>query len=354
MSNIIHLPGLIDIHVHLRDPGQTHKEDFYTGTSAALAGGVTTVFDMPNNLEPIFTYEKLVEKISIGQKKAVCDWGVYFGTDGKNLGEFDKVKDLVVGLKVYLNITTGKLIIENNLLVEEIFQSWSKDKVIVVHAEKEKVDLAINLAKKYGNKIHITHVGLKDDVIKIISAKEEGMRLTCDTTPHYLFLTVKEVQNLGNFGLIKPAIGSKTDQEFLWQNLKYIDCIATDHAPHTVEEKKSNTVPTGMPGLETTLPLLITAVHEGRITIDEVTRLTNTNPQKIFGFKQSSDTYTEVDLEEKYTIKNKNLKTKCGWSPFDGWEVYGKVKKVFIRGTKVFEDEEILVSSGFGQKIHSR
>ena len=130
-----------------------------------------------------------------------------------------------------------------------------------------------------------------------------------------------------------------------------IDCIATDHAPHTMEEKRSDNPPTGLPGLETMLPLLLTAVYNNRLTIEEVIRLTNTNPQKIFGFKQEKDTFIEVDSDEEWVIKNEDLKTKCGWSPFEGWRVKGKVKKVSIRGTKVFEYGKILSQSGFGKNI---
>lgn len=351
MSNIIRLPGLIDIHVHLRDPGQTHKEDFYTGTCAALAGGITTVFDMPNNLEPIFTYNKLLEKIRIGNQKAVCDWGLYFGTDGKNTEEFEKVEKLVIGLKIYLNQTTGQLLIEDDDLIENIFQKWIKDKVIVVHAEGEKIKLAINLARKYKSKLHITHISRKEDLIEVITAKKEGLAISCDAAPHYLFLTENDGYKLGGFGSVKPYLATKEDQNFLWENIKYIDCFATDHAPHCRDEKKGDFPPSGVPGLETMLPLLLTAVGGKRLTLDDVIRLTNSNPQKIFGIKQDENTYIEADLDEKYKIENKNLKTKCGWSPFDGWEGTGKVKRVFIRGTKVLEDGEILVPLGFGRNI---
>lgn len=351
MSNIIRLPGLIDIHVHLRDPGQTHKEDFFTGTSAALVGGVTAVFDMPNNLEPIFTYNKILEKIRIARQKSVCDFGLYLGTDGNNSEEFDKAKKLVIGLKVYLNSTTGQLLIENDDLVNLIFQKWPKNKVIVVHAEGEKIDFAINLAKKHKNKLHITHISCKDDLEKVLIARKIGIFITCDTAPHYLFLTENDWFSSGGFGNVKPNLATLQDQKYLWDHIKDLDCIATDHAPHSRDEKKGDFPPSGIPGLETMLPLLLTAVEKKRLTLDDVIRLTNTNPQKIFGIKQDVDTYISVDLDEKYKIENKNLKTKCGWSPFDGWEVYGKVKKVFIRGTEVFEDGKILVKPGFGRNV---
>lgn len=353
MSRIIQLPGLIDIHVHLRDPGQTYKEDFYTGTCSALAGGVTAVFDMPNNLEPILTNQKLMEKINIAGQKAVCDFGFYFGTDGENTDQFEKVIKKVVGLKVYLNMTTGKLFLEDDELIERVFKSWPKNKVIVVHAEGDRIDLVIRLCEKLDNKIHITHVATKRDLEKIIEAKKEKLNLTCDVTPHHLSLTEDDTIKLIGFGEVRPALATKKDQEFLWNHLDNIDCIASDHAPHTVEEKKLNNPPSGMPGLETMLPLLLTAVDDGRLTMNDISRLTNTNPQKIFNIEQEENTFVEINRDEKYKIENKNLKTKCGWSPYDGWKVYGKAKRVFIRGIKVFEAGKILARPGFCRKIIS-
>lgn len=351
MKKIIRLPGLIDIHVHLRDPGQTFKEDFYTGTCAALAGGVTTVFDMPNNIEPIFSYDKLIEKINIAKKKAVCDWGLYFGTDGKNIEEFEKVKNFVVGLKIYLNLTTGKYLVDDERQVEKVFEAWPKDKVIVVHAEGDKIDLAIDLCRKYKNKLHITHIATRSDLEKIMDAKLLKLNITCDVTPHHLFLTEKDLPCLDGFGEVKPSLKSQPNADFLWDHLKFIDCIATDHAPHTLEEKKSFDPPSGMPGLETMLPLLLTAVKQKRLVLADIVRLTNTNPQKIFGFKQEENTYVEVDTEEKYVFKNEDLKTKCGWSPFAGWKMQRKVKNVYLRGKKVFSEGKILAKSGFGKNI---
>lgn len=346
MSNIIRLPGLIDIHVHFRDPGETHKEDFYTGTCAALAGGVTTIFDMPNNLEPIFSYEKLMEKIKIVEQKAVSDWSLYFGTDGRNTDQFDKVAEFTIGLKVYMSMTTGKYVIGDEELLDLVFRKWPKSKVIVVHAEGDRVDLAIKLASKYSTKLHITHISTKDSLEKIIDAKKNDLSITCDTTPHYLMLSIDDLLEFKGFGSVKPPLATKKDIEYLWNNLKYIDCIASDHAPHTLSEKKSSNPPAGIPGVETTLPLLAE-----ELSSDEIIRLTNTNPRKIFGIKQDENTYVEIDKDEGYKIKNESLFTKCGWSPFEGFEGTGKVKRVFIRGIKVFENGEIFVSQGFGKNI---
>lgn len=165
MSEIIILPGLIDPHVHLRDPEQTNKEDFYTGTCAALAGGFTTILDMPNNKTPITTSEKLDEKIKIAQEKIVCDVGFHFGSLGDNLEEFKKVKQKVIGLKLYLSLTTGGFILSKEK-IEATFKAWPKNKVILVHAEDDSLDLAIEFAKKHKNKIHICHISTAYDLKK--------------------------------------------------------------------------------------------------------------------------------------------------------------------------------------------
>ena len=325
LMNTITLPGLIDPHVHLRDPGQTEKEDFYTGTSAALAGGYLCILDMPNNKTPITTFEKLEEKISIARKKIVCNVGFYFGSAGDNLDEFEKAKDKVFGLKLYLNPTTGNLLIDNKKL-ENIFNAWKKvtDKPILVHAEEKKVEDVINMVKKTEVKTHFCHVSKKDVLNLIITAKESGLPITCGVTPHHLFLSENNAKRLGPFGQMKPSLSSKKDQEYLWKNLRYIDIVESDHAPHTIDEKRGEGTAFGVPGLETTLPLLLTAVNDNRLTIDEIIRLCSENPSRIFGVGKNCDGKIEVNLNKSYTIDNKNLFTKCGWSPFEGWKLKEK------------------------------
>ncbi|HLL60831.1 MAG TPA: hypothetical protein VK338_03880, partial [Candidatus Nitrosocosmicus sp.] len=188
----------------------------------------------------------------------------------------------------------------------------------------------------------------------IIEAKKENLPITCGVCPHHLFLTEDDVSTLGPYGMMKPSLKSKQDQSFLWNNLHYVDVIESDHAPHTNEEKKSpagGSPPFGVPGLETTLPLLLTAVSEGKLTIDRVIELCHTNPARIFNIPLDKETKIEVDVDEEYIIENKNLKTKCGWSSFDGWKVKGKVKRVFLHGKKVFEDDMILAEPGSGRII---
>ncbi len=358
--SLITLPGLIDPHVHLRDPGQTEKEDFYTGTSAAIAGGYTTILDMPNNKIPITTNSMLEEKISIAKEKIVCDVGFYFGSIGDNLDEFEKVKDKVLGLKLYLNETTGNLLVSSlrplgstHETLKKIFKSWSRrtPKPILVHAEGRRVEDVINVLKKVRIPTHFCHISLTSELKMILNAKDQGLPVTCGITPHHLFLTEHDAKVLGTFGQMKPPLQTKKDQEFLWKNLKNIDVIESDHAPHTIQEKRSDNSLYGVPGLETSLPLLLTAVSEKRLTMGDIIRLCHTNPSKIFGIKTNPGTKIEIDIHKSYIINPKSLFTKCKWSPFDEMRVKGKVKRVFIRGKKVFETDRILAKPGFGKVL---
>lgn len=385
---MIKLPGLIDIHVHLRTPGQEHKEDFFTGTSAALTGGFTTVLDMPNNKVPITTLELLEQKIEIAKKNIVCDVGFYLGSLGDNLEEFEKVTQSVIlrpktegslanasseilrpsiggaqndrpsvfGIKLYLNVTTGNFLIDEEKLTQ-IYQAWPNPvpngagQPILLHCEGETMPMALKVIRATGKKTHICHVSSKEELSAIIEAKNEGLPITCGVTPHHLFLTEIDAQKLGPYGHMKPYLKTQKDVDFLWQNLDKIDLIESDHAPHTKSEKESETPPFGVPGLETTLPLLLTAASEGKLAIDDIIHLCHTNPAKIFNIPTDENTYIEVDETVTYNLSPENLHTKCGWSPFAGRRVKGKVKTVYLRGEKVFEDGKILAKPGSGKII---
>ncbi len=342
---MIILPGLIDSHVHLRTPGQEHKEDFLTGTKAAIAGGFVTVLDMPNNKEPITSEDKLQEKIELARKNAICDVGFYFGSLGDNLDEFEKVKDLAFGIKLYLNSTTGNFLINEEKLTR-IYQSWPSNQPILLHCEGETMQMALNVIRTTQKKTHICHVSSKEELSSIILAKKTGLPITCGVTPHHLFLTEADVKRLGPFGLMKPSLKSQKDQDYLWQNLDVIDIIESDHAPHTKQEKNGANPPFGVPGLETTLPLLLTAVHEDKLKVEDIIRLCHSNPAKIFNTPTDSRTYIEVEDTIPYTLNPKNFFTKCDWTPFAGKKVKGRITGVTIRGQKIYDGENILRSMG--------
>lgn len=351
---MITLPGLIDIHVHLRTPGQEEKEDFYSGTQAAIAGGFTTILDMPNNENPITTKELLEEKIDIAKQNIVCDVGFYFGSLGDNFAQFPQIEKEVFGLKLFLNPTTGNFLIDEEKLIR-IYQSWPNPapdgagQPILLHCEGETLPLALKVIKSSGKRTHICHVSSQMELSQIIKAKQAGLLITCGVTPHHLFLTEEDSKKLGPYGLMKPYLKPQKDVDFLWQNLQFIDLIESDHAPHTKTEKRSSHPPFGVPGLETTLPLLLTAVHDGKLTLDDIIRLMSTNPVKIFNIPTDPNTKVEVDPNEQYTINNKLLYTKCGWSPFAGKKVRGKINSVYLHGQKVFDQGQILAEKGSGK-----
>lgn len=350
---MIRLPGLIDPHVHLRTPGQTHKEDFTTSTSAALAGGYTILIDMPNNATPITSLERLEEKQAIAKEQSMSDIGFYFGSLGDNLEEFEKVKDLVYGLKLYLNVTTGGYIIDEPAL-NRIYEKWHEvapEKPILLHAEEDVFDMVVRVLEETPHPTHIVHVSTKEELTRIMQLKKEGLPITCGVCPHHLFLTKDDLEKLGPYGVMKPSLKSKEDQEFLWEHLSDIDVIESDHAPHTKEEKESANPPSGVPGLETTLPLLLTTMSEGRITQEEIIRLCHTRAKEIFQLPDQPNTYVEVDENESYEIRNDDLYTKCKWTPFHGWQAKGKVKKVVLRGETVYEEGKVLIHSGEGHVI---
>ena len=338
-------PGFIDIHIHLREPGATQKEDFLTGSRAAIAGGFTFIIDMPNNPIPTFSLEALEEKIKLS-KKAVCDIGFHFGTNGKNLDSFKVAfsHPRIFGLKIYLNHTTGDFLIDDPKILEKIFVSWESEKPILAHAEGGKIKECITLAKKYNRRLHICHISQKEEVEIVRKAKKEKLKITAGVTPHHLFLIDEDIKKLGPFAMMKPPLGTKKDQDALWQGIMdgTIDLVESDHAPHTKEEKSAEKPAFGVPGLETTLGLLFKAVHDKKITEKDVIKLLFDNPKKIFSIPEQKNTYVELNPEKSYQIGEDGYQTRSGWSPFDKWEVYGKVENVILHGKKIMNRGKIL------------
>lgn len=356
-NKLIRLPGLIDIHVHLRVPGGAHKEDFSTGTAAALAGGVTLVCAMPNTEPAIVNESSLALVRKLAHEQARCDYAFYLGATTTNAGELAKLvgkpfRNGVLGLKMYLNSTYGTLTMNRMQDWRAHFESWPKDMPLVCHAEGQTTAAVIWFAQHYGRPVHICHVAREEEIEIIKEAKNSGLKVTCEVCPHHLFLCDEDVKQIGESrAKVKPELCSKSDQEALWKNLSVIDCFATDHAPHTVQEKLSDNAPPGFPGLETMLPLLLTAVNQGRLTLEDLINKLYFNPKRIFNLPDQPDTYIEVDLDHEWTIHESKTYTKAGWTPFANRKVQGKVRRVVLRGEVAFVDGEVLVEPGFGQEI---
>jgi carbamoyl-phosphate synthase/aspartate carbamoyltransferase/dihydroorotase len=354
---MIKLPGLIDPHVHLREPGAIHKEDFDSGTCAALAGGVTLLLAMPNTKPPIFDAGTLALALEAARSKARCDYAQFIGAGPDNAEAIAKLAPQAAGLKMYLDSTFGELRLDDMTLWQQNFRHWPKDKPIVAHSESRSMAAVILMAHIYNRPVHIAHISLREEILLIKDAKERGIQVTCEVCPHHLFLTKDDIPAISHShpgrGEVRPRLATKTDVDALWENMDVIDCFATDHAPHTLAEKDGENPPPGFPGLETLLPLLLTAVSEKRLTIDDIIQKSVTNPRRIFNLPEQPETWVEVDENTAYEIKASETFTRCGWTPFEGWQVRGRLRRVVLRGTEAYRDGNILVEPGFGKNVRA-
>lgn len=337
------LPGLIDVHVHLRVPGGEHKEDFHTATAAALAGGFTTVLGMPNTQPPLVTLSEWRIAQQTAARHSVCDVFLYAGASAAHLSELPALSEQAPALKLYMDETYGDLKVQGLSNLAAIFKTWPKNKVLAVHAEDTSIAVVISLATIYERPVHICHVSRRAEIELIADAKARGLPITCEVAPHHLFLTSQVVERLGSLGMMRPTLGDQVDVDALWEHLdSTIDIVASDHAPHTMAEKQSANPPAGVPGLESTLPLLLTAVSQGRLNMERLQQLVYDNPRRIFSLPVQPDTWVEIDPDAQYTFPDQPLYTKCGWSPFSGMEMKGRVTRVVLRGKEVVREGLVL------------
>jgi carbamoyl-phosphate synthase/aspartate carbamoyltransferase/dihydroorotase len=352
---MIRLPGLIDPHVHVREPGQTHKEDWDTVTQAALAGGVTTILAMPNTKPPIFDHSTLDLALDAARQRARCDYAQFIGAGPDNADVLPSLAPKAAGLKMYLDSTFGELRLDDMTLWQPHFEKYPKEHPIVLHSESRTMAAGILFAAIYDRPVHIAHISLREEVLLIKAAKERGIKVTCEVCPHHLFLTKDDIPVISHGhpgrGEVRPRLATKEDVDALWQNIDVIDCFATDHAPHTIEEKDSDNPPPGFPGLETLLPLLLTAMDDGRLTMDDMIEKSVTNTRRIFNIAEQPETWVEVDERATYEIHAADQFTRCGWTPFEGWKVKGRITKVVLRGKTAFEDGKVMAEKGYGQDL---
>ena len=351
MYDFMKLPGLIDVHVHLREPGATHKEDFTTGTATALAGGITTVLAMPNTQPPLVDAEAFNIALSLAEKKALCDYGIFLGANLTNAPHLLPLAPKAAGLKFYLDSTFGPLLLDNTLAWREHFEHWPAHMPIAAHAERQNLAALLFIARLYERPVHICHVSRKEEILLIRAAKEKGFPVTCEVTPHHLFLSTDDWARDEGRMSVRPRLATPEDQQALWDNLDVIDCFATDHAPHTLNEKNSENSPPGFPGLETALPLLLTAVHNGRLTLNDIIARMYTNPRRIFDLPEQPETWIEIDPQAEYEIHGEETHSRCTWTPFEGRKVRGRIRKVVLRGQEAYKDGKILVKPGYGKNI---
>jgi dihydroorotase-like cyclic amidohydrolase len=346
---MLRLPGLIDPHVHLREPGATHKEDWESGTAAALAGGFTLVLAMPNTAPPVTNAHTLELSLAAARLKARCDYAQYLGAGDGNVSSAAALAQQTAGLKLYLDQTYGPLRLDDMTLWREHLRRWPASRPAVAHAEGRSLAAAILAAQLAGRALHIAHVSTREEILLIRAAKERGLAITCEVTPHHLFLCQDDLQ--GGRSSVRPPLATAADRQSLWDNLDVIDCFASDHAPHTAAEKDGENSPPGFPGLETSLPLLLTAVGEGRLTIDDIIARCVTNPRRIFNLPAQPDTWVEVDPDARWVISATSMYTRCAWTPFEGLPVRGRVTRVVLRGQEACRDNQVLALPGSGQNV---
>lgn len=349
---MLQLPGLIDPHVHLREPGATYKEDWDSGTAAALAGGFTIVLAMPNTDPPITSATALDEVLEVARHKARCDYAQFVGAGPGNAVELANLARRTAGLKMYLDQPAGPLHLDDDLTAwADFFAAWPRRATLAVHAEGRSLAAALLLADFYHRSLHICHVTTREDILLIRRAKEHGLAVTCEVTPHHLFLSNEDLPGLGQ---VDPHLGTPADRQALWDNLDVIDCFASDHAPHILAERNGGLDLPGFPGLETSLALLLTAASAGRLTLDDILLRMCTNPRRIYHLPRQSVTWIEIDPQAPWEIHASNLRSRSGWTPFEGMQVRGRVQRVVLRGHEVFKDGQVLALPGFGRNVRER
>ncbi|WP_308574490.1 amidohydrolase family protein [uncultured Fusobacterium sp.] len=354
-SNYV-LPGIIDVHTHMRDPGLTHKEDFTSGSKACARGGVTTFIDMPNTIPVTVTETALMDKKDMMVGRAYVDYGFHFGGSKKdNSEEIKKVLDKVASTKIFLNMSTGDMLIENEKVVENIFR---ESKIISVHAEEGMVEKAIEFCKKYDKELYLCHLSKASEIELLREAKAEGVKVFGEVTPHHLFLNVDDVNATERSKMLlrmKPELKEKSDNEALWKALAdgTLDSIGTDHAPHLIEEKLAK-LTYGVPSVENSLEMMLNGVKENRITFERLIEVMCKNPAKIFKIKNKGDIAVGydgdlviVDINDNSPIKDDKVITKANWTPFENCNRGGRVLTTILRG-------EIVYNKGNFNGIHGR
>jgi dihydroorotase len=375
------LPGVIDTQVHFREPGNEHKEDLETGTRAAALGGVTAVFEMPNTAPPTTTAEALAEKLTRAKGRAHVDHAFYVGATHDNAHELGELERLpgCCGVKTFMGSSTGTLLVGDDEGLDRILKNIKRRGAF--HAEdearlNERKKLAregdwtshpdvrdaqtallatsrlVDAARRHGKRVHVLHVSSKEEMAFLATAKDVA---TVETLPQFLTFKAPEIyERLKGFAQMNPPIRYATDQHALWTigiEGGVVDVLGTDHAPHTREEKAQPypKSPSGMPGVQTLAPVMLTHVNEGRLTLQRFVDLTSHGPNRVFGIANKGRIalgydadFTIVDMKARRTIRAEDQATRSGWTPFDGFEAQGWVTATIIRGSVVMQDGEIV------------
>lgn len=378
------MPGIIDDQVHFREPGLTHKATIYTEAKAGVAGGVTSFMEMPNTNPPAVTIELLEDKYTIASKTSLANYSFFMGTNLSNLGELLKVdKTKVCGIKIFMGSSTGDMLVDNREVLENIF-SRRNDILIATHCEDDKLvkerlqmykekygenipfechaeirneevclnssSLAVEIAKKYNTRLHILHISTADELKLFrndIPLKEK--RITAEVCVHHLWFDKNDYERLGSKIKCNPAIKDAHHKKALFEALldDRLDIIATDHAPHTLEEKQNlySKAPSGLPLIQHSLNIMLQFCHQGKISLEKIVEKMCHKPAECFGIKNRGylreGYYADLalfDAGRNWTVKKENILYKCGWSPLENYEFTGQVLQTFVNGNLVYDN----------------
>ncbi len=393
LHNLLVLPGVIDCHVHLRDEGKAYKETFFTGTAAAAAGGVTTVLDMPNNSPLTMSAETLRNRMQIAKRAVLVNVGFYSAFPKEPAEIKEIAASGAAGFKLFMAEQIGELDIDDDeALKTALKQTGDLGLPVAVHAEDhvlleraieqlklahrhdltaflkahdERVELTaverlLRIAAQAETRLHFCHLSTQKSLDAVAEAKKSDRKVTCEVTPHHLLLSKAEYDRCGKLILTMPPLRSLEHVEALWKGISEgtVDVVGSDHAPHTLEDKDADSVwdvKVGVPGLETTLPLMLTAVHKNRLSLARAVELLAEKTAEIFrltdrgrmGQGKNAD-FVIIDFNKRFKIDASKFHSKAKFSPFDGWEVQGKPVKTFVNGQLVMDEQEIVAKPGTG------
>ncbi|MFL2591160.1 MAG: dihydroorotase [Flavobacteriaceae bacterium] len=388
------IPGLIDDQVHFREPGLTHKGDIYSESRAAVAGGITSFIEMPNTKPQTTTMKKIEQKLEIASRNSVANYGFMFGGTNSNLDEIKKIdENKVAGLKLFLGSSTGNMLVNKKEVIKEIFKSSKL--VISVHCEDESIirknlniylgmygknipfrfhpkirsseacfkssSEAVNLALETGARLHVFHISTGNETKLFSKIPIEEKQITSEVCTHHLWFSDKDYESKGSKIKWNPAIKSKEDRNALWEALNEdrIDVYATDHAPHTINEKKLpyTESPSGGPLVQHGLLAMLDSVNKGKISLEKFVEKASHNPAKIFKIKKrgflKENFYADmvlIDLKGKTKVTKNNIMYKCGWSPFEGYLFNSSILKTWVNG-KLLYDKGKIIESGPAKKL---
>lgn len=387
-NNKFLIPGLIDDQVHFREPGLTHKGDIYSESRAAVAGGITSFIEMPNTIPQTTTMKKIEEKLNIASRNSVANYGFMFGGTNSNLNEIKKIdENKVAGLKLFLGSSTGNMLINKKQVLKQIFKNSKL--VISVHCEDESIirknlnhyfamhgkhipfkfhpkirsteacfkssSEAIKLAIETGARLHVFHLSTGKETNLFSKKPLEEKQITSEVCTHHLWFSDRDYESKNYRIKWNPAIKTDADRNALWNALNEdkIDVYATDHAPHTLQEKKLpyTESPSGGPLVQHGLLAMLDSVNQGKITLEKFVEKASHNPAKIFKIKKrgflKKNYYADmvlVDLEGKTRVTKNNIMYKCGWSPFEGYIFNSSILKTWVNGKLLYNEGKIIES----------